>query len=213
MRGARFTSHAVVQSVFPSVLLSSLCFCLVLWKQWLWWICTCASAWERSMQEWAQSHDEWDGIIPKNKLKQNENFKKHNRTRKLNFLDISKKGDKNSSHLFSPWGQEWRGRREEGLDFFCSQENGWRGFFRVFQGMGPKCSAQTGPQWFVWFCYKSLPVSHPVQWLKWKGKENYYCGPQHPPNPSSLAHGSGPTAQPCTFTRQLPGLDVNLQRQ
>lgn len=70
--------------------------------------------------------------------------------------------------VISPWGQEWRGRREEGLDFFCSQENGWRGFFRVFQGMGPKCSAQTGPQWFVWFCYKSLPVSHPVQWLKRK---------------------------------------------
>lgn len=41
------------------------------------------------------------------KLKQNGNLKKHNRTRKLNFFfDISKKGDKNSSHLFSPWGQE-----------------------------------------------------------------------------------------------------------
>lgn len=42
-------------------------------------------------------------IINQNKTKIK---KKKNRTRKLNFLDISKKGDKNSSHLFSPWGQE-----------------------------------------------------------------------------------------------------------
>lgn len=57
------------------------------------------------MQERAQSHDEM-ASSPK-KLKQNGNLKKHNRTRKLFFFfDISKKGDKNSSHLFSPWGQE-----------------------------------------------------------------------------------------------------------